>query len=207
MTPGRWAVLVVILGTALFGAAMAGRHAVDPWLTNAAAATITILLSAAVLRRGLGRLLAFRTRTALLAAALGALMVAGTHLSFQGAVHMLPNLAAEVERLYRDISAATLGLAMRLLLVVLIVAAEEFLWRGVVVELCHSRLSRTGTVLVATILYALPQLIGGSWVLVAAATAAGTVFTLQRVLTGRVTDPLITHTLWSVAVFEFLPLV
>lgn len=206
MTPRRWAVLAVILGTALFGAAMAGRHVVDPWLSSTGAAIVALVLSSLALRSGTGRLLSFDAHTATFAVALGVLMVIGTHLSFRGAIQLVPSLAEEVQRLYRDISSGTPGRAVRVPLIVLIVAAEEILWRGVVIELCHGRLSRGWIVWAATLLYALPQLIGGSWVLVAAATVTGTIFAWQRVLTGRLTDSLVTHTLWSVAVFSLLPL-
>jgi len=202
----RWAILTVVAGTALFGGAMALRHIVDPWWTNAVAAIVTLVLSLACLRDQVRPLLAFRRSAALLAVGLGLVLVLVTHGGFRLAIGMLADLEQNVARLYRDISGATLGVAVRVTLTVLIVAAEELLWRGVAVELCQARLSRVGTAAASTALYALPQLIGGSLVLVVVAAAVGTVFTLQRIVTGRVMDPMITHAIWSVSVFSLTPL-
>jgi membrane protease YdiL (CAAX protease family) len=201
------AVAAVALGTILFGAAIAARDLVDPWLTNSGAAIVAIALSAAVLRAELRSLLAFRLPDALLAAGLGVLMVAATHLAFRIAVELAPSWGRTVSTLYQTIGETTPGATIAVPLIALIVTAEELLWRGVAIGLTRRRWPRGTAAGAAVALYAAPQLIGGSWVLIAAAVAVGAVFTCQRLLTGRITDPLITHLVWSASIFSLVPLV
>jgi len=54
-------------------------------------------------------------------------------------------------------------------------------------------------------LYVVPQLPGHVPVLIAAAAGLGSVFAAQRLVTGRLSDALITHAIWSVAVFVVFP--
>ena len=56
-------------------------------------------------------------------------------------------------------------------------------------------------------LYVLPQLAGGVPLLIVAATLLGALFATQRLVTGRLVDPLLTHVVWSVSVFVVVPLV
>lgn len=56
-------------------------------------------------------------------------------------------------------------------------------------------------------LYVVPQLVGGVPLLIVAATLLGSLFAAQRLVTGRLADALLTHVLWSVAVFVVVPLV
>ncbi len=198
--------LALALGTAAFGAAMAGRHALNPWATNAVAALLAFTVAWPVLRGRLRELLAFRTGPALAAVGLGAVLVALTHLGFQVAIDLLPGLAPEVEELYQDINQNNPGWAATVVLIAVIAAAEETLWRGVAVDLCSARLSKWNTGVAATALYAVPQLVAGAPVLIMAAVVLGAVLTAQRLITGRLTEPLITHTIWSVSVFNLLPL-
>ncbi|MCG8416795.1 MAG: CPBP family glutamic-type intramembrane protease [Proteobacteria bacterium] len=207
MTPDRLAVFAIALGTVLFGAAIAGRHIINPWWTNAAAAVVTIAASWAALRFRLRRLFAFRANTALIAVGLGVLMVTATHAGFRIAVEIFPDLGHEVARLYGDINDTTPGVVFAVPLIAMIATAEEVLWRGIAIELCQHRFSRAFTAMVAIALYALPQLIGGAWILVAAAVVVGTVFTVQRLITGGIVEPLITHAVWSVSIFSLVPVI
>lgn len=203
----RRALLTVALATVLFGAAIAARHIVNPWWTNTGAAIIATVAAAATLRGQLSGLFGFQLGPALIAVALGALMVGATHLGFRAAVELYPSLGHDVSRLYRDITDTTPGIVITIPLVCFIVAAEEIVWRGVAIEWCQTRLSPAATAATAVALYALPQLIGGSWILIAAALVVGVVFTVQRMMTNRITEPLISHAIWSLSVFTLVPLV
>jgi len=55
-------------------------------------------------------------------------------------------------------------------------------------------------------MYVVPQLVGGVPLLILAATLLGSLFAAQRLVTGRLTDALLTHVVWSVAVFVVFPL-
>jgi len=84
--------------------------------------------------------------------------------------------------------------------------AEELVWRGAAIAITAGRLTRAGTGVVAVLLYAIPQIIGGEWILVLAAMGLGAVFTLQRLASERLIEPLVTHAIWSVAIFVAFPL-
>jgi uncharacterized protein len=58
----------------------------------------------------------------------------------------------------------------------------------------------------SVVLYMLPQLAGGVVLLMVAAAVLGTVFAAQRLRTGRLTEPLLTHAVWSIAIFVVMPL-
>ncbi len=206
MTHPKLAPWVVVACTAAFGLALTTRDLFNPWLTNAGAAAAALALSVLVLGPRLRALLAFRLPSALLAAGFGALLVAATHASYLAATALFPALETEVGALYRDIEPKLPGVTTALV-TTLIVAAEELLWRGVSVEVLARRLSRLGVFVGAVALYAIPQVIGGSWILVATALALGALLTAQRLRTGRLTEPLITHVIWSVSIFYALPLV
>lgn len=206
MTRQRWGVVAIALGTIMFGAAIAYRDVVSPWLTNLAAAMVAIALASFALRGQARKLLAFRPRSTAVAVGLGLLMVAATHASFRVAVGLLPGLEDRVADLYSDIRTTTLGVAITIPLIMAVVFSEELLWRGVAIELCRRRLSRPSAALVAVGLYAAPQLIGGSWILVAAAVVVGGVLTAQRLITKRLTEPIITHAIWSLSIFSLAPL-
>ncbi len=202
----RLAPWVVAGCTAAFGVAIALRDLVNPWLSNAGVAAVALALSAWILGSRLGELMVWRLRGALVAAGLGVLLVAATHVGYRIAVAGVPALELVVAELYRDIAARPPWLVTALA-IALVVAAEEVLWRGVAVEILGRRFSPRGVIALAPILYAVPQLIGGAWILLAAALALGLVFTAQRLRGENLTEPFLTHIIWSLSVFHVAPLV
>lgn len=205
MTKSHWSVVALLLATLSFGGAIAARDIVNPWWSNLGAAAIAIGLASAVLAPDLRRLLAVHLRGVGIAAALGAAMVVATHLGFRLGIMLFPGLENNVAQLYADIRATPSG-ALTIPLVVVIVAAEELLWRGVAIDWCRSRLPVFAVAPAATGLYVLPQLIGGAWILIAAAALVGAIATMQRLITDRITEPLVTHAIWSVSIFSLAPL-
>jgi len=177
---------------------------VDPWRSTAAAAAVSIALSAWALGPRLRGLFAITVRGAMVAVGLGVGLVAATHLGFQLIRMVSPGLAAAVGGLYASID---LGASRPILalVTVIIVIGEELVWRGVAIDVISERRSRLEVGAASVALYVLPQLPGHVPVLIAAATVMGGVFAAQRILTGRVTDPVLTHAIWSVAVFVVFP--
>lgn len=200
------ALVALTLGVVLFGAAMASREVLNPWWSNTAAALAVLGAAAAALGPRLRVLLTPRARDLVTGLALGAAMVGLTHLAYEGASALEPSLQPRVAALYADIAGA-IALPLAVLVTLLIVGAEELLWRGVALDLCLQRLPRPAAIGVAAAVSAVPQIIGGSWILVAAAIVVGIVFALQRLLTRSLVGPLVAHATWSVAVFILLPLV
>ena len=194
MTEPRPAIAIAV-GTICFGAALALRTVVDPWLATGAVAAVSALVAAWALGRArLRQLFSSHAGGVLRAALLGVGLVLATHVAFRA---VAPLLGAHVAHLYASIDVAT-PRAARAALTLGVVVAEELVWRGCAVEVA-------GPVL-AVALYALPQVAGGEWILVAAALGLGVVLDQQRRRSGNVVEPLVTHAIWSVAIFVVVPL-
>jgi membrane protease YdiL (CAAX protease family) len=196
----------LIAGVALFSAAMITRDALDPWWSNAAVAAAVIAASLVLLRRRLARLFALELRPAAFAALLGLALVAATHAGYRIAASLFPDLGVAVVALYADIRGAPPA-ALTAVLICGVVLAEELLWRGLAIELLVGRTTTVATAAIAIALYAVPQIAGGSLVLIGAAIGLGAVLTAQRLHHGRLTEPCITHAIWSVSIFALAPLV
>lgn len=204
---GRTQTLVFLtVVTILFGVAIATRHDYNPWISNLIAGGVGLSLSLLVLRRDLRRLLVVHWKSACIAVTVGLGMVLATHVGYRLATWLVPELRAIVEALYVDVEQTSPALSIRVGLIVFIVVAEEFVWRGLALTLLPSDVPTVRTVLIGTALYALPQVIGGSWLLLCAALAVGCIFAIQREVYGRLTESLISHGIWSVAVFGVVPL-
>ena len=205
LAPIRRVRAIVTLGvaTVAFAAALALRQYVDPWRSTALAAVSGIVLSAWTLGPRLRGLFAITARGVAAAVALGAVLVAATHLGFQLLGYASPSLAVTVRGLYIsiDLGASRLALAA---LTTIIVIGEELVWRGVAIEAARMR-SKLAVGAISVALYVLPQLPGHVPVLIVAASGLGAVFAAQRLVTGRITDAILTHAIWSVAVFVVLP--
>lgn len=198
----RRAAIAVVVGTVAFGAALAVRERLDPWLATAVAAAVSIGVATWALGRArLAALVATDARGALGAVLLGVVLVGATHAAFR----LVPaSLAGHVAGLYASIDVATPRIA-RAALTLAVVVAEELVWRGCALALIGAPRSRSAALAVA--LYAVPQLVGGEWLLVVAALGLGSVLAAQRLRSGRLVEPLITHAIWSVSIFVVLPLV
>jgi membrane protease YdiL (CAAX protease family) len=201
-SPAR-AVVTLVVSTVAFAAALALRDTVDPWRSTAIAAVLGSALSAWTLGPRLRALFGATPRGVAVAVALGAALVAATHAAFSLVRFAAPELAGTVRGLYVsiDLGAGRLPLA---LLTTIIVIGEELVWRGVAVELVRGRARLVGGA-ISVALYVVPQLPGHIPVLIAAAAGLGAVFAAQRLVTGRITDSILTHAIWSVAVFVVAP--
>ena len=197
-------VITLVVATVGFAVALALREQVDPWRSTAAAAMTSIVLSAWTLGPRLRGLCVITPRGALAAAALGVALVAATHGGFQLIQIASPELAVAVRRLYASVDqgASRLPLAA---LTTLIVLGEELVWRGVAIDVVRGHRVKLEIGGISVALYVLPQLPGHVPVLIVAATVLGSVFAAQRLVTGRLTDSLVTHAIWSVAVFVVFP--
>ncbi len=201
-----WALVVLALATVLFGLAIAVRNSFSPWFSNLFVSVICIGLALFVLRGTLHNLFSFQRKGMLLSAGLGIAMVAATHIGYQGVLILWPEFQSVVEALYSDIRQTSIPAAGTAAIVLVVVAAEELVWRGVAFEFLEGWASKAGVVVGSTILYAVPQLIGGSWLLLCAALTLGIGWALQRSTSGSLTESFTTHGLWSVGMFCLVPL-
>ena len=195
----RRSVIAVAVATVAFGAALWLRERVDPWLATATAAVIAGAIAVWALgRERLRGLFAVDARGLAGAAALGGALVLATHLAFRLAA---PWLGPQVRGLYASID-TVVPRAAQAAITFGVVVVEELVWRGC--TFAGERLPRRAVG--AVVLYVIPQIMGGERVLVLAALGLGTVFTIQRVRTGRLLYGLVTHAIWSLAIFVVVPL-
>ena len=86
-----------------------------------------------------------------------------------------------------------------------IIAGEELVWRGVVQEALIRRTTRRAAVLWCALIYGLATLPCGSLLLASTAFACGLVWSGLRVATGGVLAPIACHLLWAVLVLFVRP--
>ena len=199
-------VITVVVATVGISIAIALRDRVDPWRATALAAGVAIALSPWTLGPRIRVLFAVTGRGALGAVALGAALLAVTHLAFQAVVVAAPGIAGSVRALYESIDVGSSRITLALLTAV-VVLAEELVWRGVAIDLAATTRSQLETGIISMVLYMVPQIVGGAPLLILAAAVLGSLFAAQRIVTGRLTEPLLTHVVWSVGVFVVFPLV
>lgn len=135
--------------------------------------------------------------------ALGATMTLGTYGAYAGCERVMPGLSTHVERLYASARTERVGIALAWTLV--IVVAEELLWRGALLRTLERRFGRVVAVLVSLGSYALAQSGSRSGVVVLAAVLCGAIWTATRVVTGSIVAPLVSHAIWTATVIHVLP--
>jgi membrane protease YdiL (CAAX protease family) len=200
----RPALVAVVLATAMFALALGLRARIDPFVSTAFAASVTIPLSMWALGRArLTRLFDTTRQEVVVAIVIGVGLVLATH-----AVYAVMPFAVrhEVRVLYRSIEGDLPRVALAAITGAVVIA-EELVWRGAALELRIPRVtSRVAAAGLAVLLYVVPQLAGGAWLLVLAALGLGTLFTWQRVASGSLVRPLVTHAIWSISIFVLVPL-
>lgn len=198
-------VFVVAVATAGFSAALLLQGSWGVWGGLAVASVVSLALCV-VFHARLLRALLFPRPWWWLEGLVGALLLSLlTYASYPWLEVAWPGLGQEVGRLYAWLDAPP-GRVRAIPILVLAVLAEECVWRGVLHLRLRQRLSRAAAVLVGSALYAAPQLASGSWVLVAAAFGLGVLWAVQRVRTGSLWVPFLTHLGWDLTVFVALPL-
>ena len=88
---------------------------------------------------------------------------------------------------------------------VLVVTAEEIVWRGLGIDVFSRHTSAQNAVLLSAVLYTLPQVAFRSPLLVVVAFLCGVVWGALRVHTKGLTAPLLAHLVWDLLVFVLFP--
>lgn len=137
--------------------------------------------------------------------AVGAIMTAGTYAAFAVGTKMYPPLAARVADLYVDAHTRSLGSALAWTLVLIV--AEELLWRGALLGVLQRRYGATLAVGLSLVTYTAAQAGTGSFIVGLAALVCGAIWTAERVYTSSSVAPLVSHAIWTVTVIHLLPVV
>lgn len=193
-----------LVGAALLGWAAVltrfGSPDLYALLAGYAAVVVVALLAVDPDTRALFRV---ERRGVLLGLAGAGLMIAGTHVAFALAAALDPRVSEAVQANYATTGIAGNGAVVPLMLVVIV--AEEVLWRGSAIECLRGLVSPRAAAAISIASYALVQLASGSWVVVALAAVCGVLWTLERLWTRSLVPPLITHAAWSVTVLVVAP--
>lgn len=179
---------------------------------------LAVLASACAFRLTLGdastrRLLTPRARTTG-AGLLGAAgMIVGTYALYGPLGALFPRLPETTAQLYRMLRSGAPTPLATLLLIVVVSAAEEIIWRGRFLLAAEegaslrwpTRAEALRVIGVAAI-YGIAHVASGSLTLIAVAFVCGTAWGLLRVATRSLWAPIITHVLWDVTVIFVWPL-
>ncbi|AKF09525.1 type II CAAX prenyl endopeptidase Rce1 family protein [Sandaracinus amylolyticus] len=198
----RVAWLAFAISLVALSASLAIRSEVSVWVSTAAAGAIGIAATLVTTRIEVR----VSPRWIVIGAASGLAMAIATHVLYPIGVAIVPGLEREVAALYDELRAPP-GPRAAVPLLLLVVLAEELVFRGLLVALLERwGVKRSAVLVAATALYTVPQIAGGSLVLIALAIACGALWTWQRQLSGGIVVPLITHALWDVIVLVLVPL-
>ncbi len=199
--------LLLTLGAciATFGLGMALRQSFGIWLGTASAALLCIAIMAAADPSSRTRLVrAWSVPACFAGLAVGMGMALATWLLYPLSTRIIPGLEGEVTALYGLLRQPP-GPVRALPLLVLVVATEELLWRGLALDLFLRRLRPGSAILAAAALSVLPQLALQSTLLPVVGFACASIWGWLRVQYNGLAAPLLAHLLWDILVFVLFP--
>jgi membrane protease YdiL (CAAX protease family) len=127
-----------------------------------------------------------------------------TYVAYAVAIRVWPGMAPHVVELYAASRGGDPGSALVWTLIIL--AAEESLWRGWLLRPLSRLVGRRGALALSLATYALAQVGSGSGILVLAALACGAIWLAERAWTGSVVAPLLSHAIWTPVIIHLVPL-
>ena len=200
------AFVTVAIATGAFATALWFRSDGNVWVATSIAAVVSLVAAAFTLGRDRLRLLVSgRHRSAWWGALAGLAMAAVTHLGYAVVARLVPAVRSEVIELYGSLHDRP-GPVAALPLIVVVVVAEELVWRGVAHEWLSRRMAPAAVVVAQTALYAVPQLASHSALLPLVAIYGGLLWGAARVASRDLVAPTAMHLVWDVVLFVLIPL-
>jgi membrane protease YdiL (CAAX protease family) len=172
------------------------------WIMGPYAASMSAVLMTLRSRALLARLRP-TLRNVAVGIAVGVAMTVATYPAFAAAKALFPELAQNVVQLYRQSHDESLPVALGW--VVVILTAEELLWRGAWIEALTPRFGPLRAGMLSVLIYAATQLCSGSFIVCLLALCCGAVWTIQRHYTSSLISPLIAHMIWTPTVILLMP--
>ena len=195
---------VLALCIAAFCLAMGLREVLNIWIGTGSAAVISILLLRRLSSPPSLQASDDLVRSGMTGLLVGLVMSIATWGLYPISVDFVPAIGVEVPKLYGLLRQFP-GPVWAFPVLVLVVAAEELVWRGLAIDLFSKSLGRSGAVLLASLVYVLPQIAFRSPLLVIVALSCGLVWGGLRVRTGGLLAPLVAHLTWDLLVFVLFP--
>jgi len=191
---------LMVLGAGLL--TLAFRGPLDPWKGMTVA--MGLLMAASLGVPSVRRRLAPTPRRVGLGLAAGGVLYGLTRVG----VVVLQALWPAWNAYARDLTAWKSGhtTAFLAITLILIVVAEELLWRGVVARFFMERVGIVGGVVVGAFLYALAHIATMNPLLMGAALGCGLYWGALAALTDDLTAPMVSHLVWDILILFVLPL-
>ena len=195
---------VLALCVAAFSLAMGLREVLNIWIGTGSAAVISILLLRRLSSPPSLQANEDPVRSGIAGLLVGLVMSMATWVLYPISVDFIPAIGVEVPKLYGLLRQFP-GPVWAFPVLVLVVGAEELVWRGLAIDLFSKSLGASGAVLLASLVYVLPQIAFRSPLLVIVALLCGLVWGALRVRTHGLLAPLVAHLTWDLLVFVLFP--
>jgi len=180
-------------------------HTFGLWLAIGSTAIFLGVVATYLDGRALVASVRCESRPLAIGAVVGFGMIVATKLVFTSLAVVLPELVSGTRELYGAFG--EIGPWAAFVLLPLVVAGEEIVWRGVVYRALDGRMKWTGGVLVGTALYGLAHAPVGSPVLVLACLCVGVCWNALRYWTDSLAAVFVAHMLWDLSIIVLFPLV
>ncbi|MDH4282357.1 MAG: CPBP family intramembrane metalloprotease [Myxococcales bacterium] len=187
-----------------FCIAMGLREEVNIWVGTSAAATASIVLLIAVRAIDRTKIAWPSLRSLALGTGVGIAMSLGTWWLYPLSITLFPPIGEEVAALYALLRQPP-GPIQAFPLLLLVVSAEELVWRGLAIDMFSETVGSTRAVVVSALLYVLPQVAFRSPLLMIVALLCGIVWGMLRVGSKGLAAPFAAHVIWDLLVFVIHP--
>lgn len=195
---------VLVLCVAAFSVAMGLRETVNIWIGTTSAAVVSLLLLHKIPERPSIDLRSASPSTVAVGVTIGVAMSVATWVFYPISTEIVPAIEAEVPKLYALLRQPP-GPVWAFPLLIIVVTAEELVWRGLAIDLFSKSMSAGRAVLLSSLVYVLPQIAFRSPLLAFVALACGLVWGALRVQTRGLVAPLVAHLVWDLLVFVSFP--
>jgi len=202
--PKARAAFVVAIATLAFLLALLLQRYSNVWLTTGVAAAVSLALVARFCPKLL-RTSGASPKHILVGFVAGILMMAATHLAYRLVVPVVP-VEEAVGLLYKSMRTPP-GPVLGLPVLCFVVFVEEIVWRGVLYERLSKRYAALPAIVVASLIYAIPQIASLTHLIMLVAFCCGLVWTWLRAYSGGWLAPLICHLIWDLGILIVFPLV
>lgn len=194
----------LVLCVAAFCAAMGLRESLNIWIGTGGAALFSLLVLQRLPNPPTIRKKDVTASSAAAGLAVGVLMAVSTWILYPVSLDLVPSLSREVPKLYALLRQPP-GPVWAFPILVLVVTAEEWVWRGLAIDVLSKSQNAGRAVLLSALMYVLPQIAFRSPLLVVVAFSCGLIWGALRVWTKGLFAPLLAHLLWDLLVFVLFP--
>jgi len=176
------------------------------WALSVVVGAVVLFLCGYVYRFSFGHLMPMNWQVLAVGLGAGSILAGATHLTFPWIERWFPAWIPQLGELYQDLQAPP-GVLAALPILAFLVFCEELLWRGLLYDLVSGKGPPWLVVVLCGLIFPIPHLLTGYWVLALAAFCLGLFCATLRHISGTVTVPFLTHLVWNLWVMVVFPVV